>query len=169
MLGGFACRDRVLGVRLALLATFLGACGGLGVERYRESRPNHSVRIQEVAPCQPGDTPIAVATSLARAVPVCTGRVLVRASDIQGVQLLSSDRDNAVVVLVLTDRGRARMATVAENTTLAVVVDGQVEALPHVHNELVTSELYLQGPPGRARPLFERLVDNPAAPGGAHP
>ncbi len=77
---------------------------------------------------------------------VCVSAPLTSRGDITAVQRLSSDADNAVLVLMLSERGRARLSAIPVDTTLAVLAHGHVQAMPHVHNVLDAQELYLRVP-----------------------
>lgn len=154
---------------LALVAGLGGAglgCGGLGVERYREAAPRASFEARLVHEGERADAerlPRLAATDPPSddGVRVEPG-VILRASHVRHVQLVESAEGRLILVLELSDEGRARLLEAhREGRSLALVADGRVIATLVMRGALAEGEIVL----GVAQPeaAFEALTA-PAAP-----
>lgn len=123
--------------------SWLPACGGLGVERYREAEPHGSLELRRVA--LEGRTDVEVLPRLdgSGAVSLEPGAIL-RAPHVAHVQLVEGADGERLLVLQLRDEGRVRLreATAGDaDRALALVADGRVIATPTVRGALDQNEI----------------------------
>jgi preprotein translocase subunit SecD len=140
-----AMRDLVLA--LAVIAGALSA--GCGVESYRQRPPAPDLEIRwvatngedaEVLPRLSGDTSEMLAVERA---------VVVGAEEILHVRLLDGADGTRVIVIDLSDAGRARLEEASRDRIgrrLAIVADGRVIAAPTITTALTEGEAYVQVP-----------------------
>jgi preprotein translocase subunit SecD len=129
------------GIAVSVLA--LAACGGFGVEQYREAGPRSTLELRRVAATDRADAEHLPRLDGEGTVALEPGAVL-RASHVAHVQLLESGEGERLVVLQLHDEGRVRLreATATdEGRRLALVADGRVIATPTVRGVLDQNEI----------------------------
>lgn len=150
---------RVLcGIAVSLAA--LTACGGLGVEQYREAEPRSSLELRRVAAADRADAEHLPRLDGDGTVALEPGAVL-RASHVAHVQLLESGEGERLLVLQLLDEGRDRLreATATdEGRRLALVADGRVIATPTVRGELDQSEIAIRVPRAHVEAAYAALT-----------
>lgn len=159
---GFSSRARWTGAALAVAVALaaLPACGGLGVEQYREAEPRASLELRRVAAEDRADAeslPRLVGDGVVRVEP---GAIL-RASHVAHVQLVEGADGTRLLVLQLRDEGRERLREATahdEGRTLALVSDGRVVATPSVRGALDQNEIAVRIEPAQADRAYAALA-----------
>lgn len=151
-------RRMLCGIAVSSMA--IAACGGFGVEQYREADPRSSLELRRVVGPDTADAEHLPRLHGEGTVALEPGAVL-RASHVAHVQLLESGDGERLLVLQLRDEGRARLreATARDDGhQLALVADGRVIATPTVRGVLDQSEIAVRIERARARAAFAALT-----------
>lgn len=141
----------------------LAACGGLGVEQYRETVPRGTLALRRVA--GPDREGVAEVVHLPRLVGEGTvalepGAIL-RATHIAHVQLVDTGEGERLIVLQLHEEGRQRLLEAtrdADGTTLALVADDVVIATPTLRGALDQTEIAVRIERPYVRRAFRALT-----------
>lgn len=136
---------------------FVLALTACGTEHYREALPREDFVVRyEADDTHPADT--TVESLDGRSVALASGVVL-RSEHVEHVQLLEAADDGQVLVLVLTEAGRARLAEAGETARpLAVIAGGRVVLRATVRGPLVEGEIRISLPTGRATASYRALT-----------
>jgi hypothetical protein len=136
------------GVCAVALSVGLVACGGFGVERYREAAPHGTLELRRVAADGRVAAEVLPRLDGSGEVPLEPGAIL-RAPHVAHVQLLEGADGERLLVLQLRDEGRLRIgeATAGGAVTLALVSQGRVLSTPSVRGALDQSEIAVRVAP----------------------
>jgi preprotein translocase subunit SecD len=151
--------SRWVSVASALLTLGLLACGGLGVEQYREAEPRGTLEVRRVATSGRADVEVLPRLDGAGDVSLEPGAIL-RSSHVAHVQLVDGADGVRLIVLQLRDEGRVRLreATAGEaDRSLALVVDGRVVATPTVRGVLDQNEIAVRVAPAQIDAAYAAL------------
>jgi preprotein translocase subunit SecD len=138
------------------LAVTLTACGGFGVERYREAAPDETLALRFVAEGQATVDEALPRLGSDEVVSLEAGALL-RASHVAHVQLLEAGDGERMLVLQLRDEGRARLregTARADGRRLALVAAGRVVATPLVRGVLDQGEIAVRVPAAQIEAAF---------------
>lgn len=142
-----------------LLSCWLIACGGFGVEQYREAEPRGSLELRRVAAEGRADLEVLPRLDGRGEVSLEPGAIL-RAPHVAHVQLVEGADGVRLLVLQLRDEGRVRLREATEgeaDRALALVVDGRVVATPAVRGALDQNEIAVRVAPAEIEAAFAAL------------
>lgn len=145
---------------LTIATLAVSACGGFGVEQYREAEPRSTLELRRVAAADRADAERLPRLESDELVPLEPGAVL-RAEHVAHVQLLESGEGERLVVLQLHDAGRERLREATssdEGRRLALVADGRVIATPTVRGTLDQSEIAVRVPRAHVEAAYAALT-----------
>jgi preprotein translocase subunit SecD len=144
---------------LALLSASLLACGGFGVEQYREAEPRSSLALRRVAAEGRADVEVLPRLDGSGTVSLEPGAIL-RAPHVAHVQLVDGADGVRLLVLQLRDEGRVRLreATAGDaDRELALVAEGRVIATPTVRGPLDQNEIAVRVAPAEIDAAYAAL------------
>ena len=156
---GFSRRVSGTTWALALLTASLLACGGFGVEQYREAEPRGSLELRRVAREGRADVELLPRLDDGGSVALEPGAIL-RAAHVAHVQLVDGADGVRLLVLQLRDEGRVRLreATASDaDRELALVAEGRVIATPTVRGALDQNEIAVRVPPAQIDAAYAAL------------
>lgn len=153
--------SRWVRVGSGLFALGLFACGGLGVEQYREAEPRETLELRRVATEGRVDVEVLPRLDGSGDASLEPGAIL-RAGHVAHVQLVEGADGVRLLVLQLRDEGRVRLreATAGEtDRTLALVAGGRVVATPTVRGALDQNEIAVRVPSDQVEAAYAALSE----------